>query len=526
MRALLLAFALGLVPLAVCTSSAGQPDSAHQSQTAATIVSNYRAPTTDHRLTVFISDLHLGVGRSPDGGWDPTEDFRWLNALKGFLEEISRRGGDTVDLVILGDLLELWQPPSALECAGVRDDLGCTPQQLARISEYVRNAHTEEIQLLREFSQRGDNRIHVVPGNHDAGLLLAPVWAPLGTALGADGGRIDFAATGVWTSKDGFIVAEHGHQIGADANRFSTWPTITRTLSTGGEAYVIRPWGERFVQKLFNKEEREYPIIDNLSPETVGVKYRMDDRGAWTTVEDVAQFIAFNLFETSWKQLGQFAGGERPGEVEWDVEYGRKMGYKLFYEALPDNDPLRRAIDHSTELQAELKALASDRDRLSDDDVKNLCDELKSRNRQDLCAMQTAGATGETLLVPRTWVMRAHVARRMEGAPRMQIFVYGHTHQLEEGWPLAVNDLRSVTVFNTGAFQRTTNEEGFLKRAKDRSMTPAEALRKLRPEDLPACYTAVLVDYSGGVSNGKTQRWSMQEGGSGKFVLAGAPECQ
>jgi hypothetical protein len=74
------------------------------------------------------------------------------------------------------------------------------------------------------------------------------------------------------------------------------------------------------VQKLFNKEEPEYEIIDNLSPETVGVKYRVADRGAWTTVGDVAQFIAFNLFETSWKQLGQIAGAHRPGEVEWNVE--------------------------------------------------------------------------------------------------------------------------------------------------------------------------------------------------------------
>jgi UDP-2,3-diacylglucosamine pyrophosphatase LpxH len=515
--------------LIACTASVAQPNSSSQPKVETTDVSDYRAPTPDHRLIVFISDLHLGVGVSPVGGWDPTEDFRWPNALKGFLDQISGRGGGTVDLVILGDLLELWQPPKSLECEGAPDDpnLGCTPQQLAKISEYVCRAHAKELQLLRDFALRGENRVHIVPGNHDSGLLLAPVWAPLGAALGVDSGRIDFVKTGVWRSNDGLIVAEHGHQIGADANSFgNAWPTITSTPSPGGQTYVIRSWGERFVQKLFNREEPEYEIIDNLSPETVGVKYRMADRGAWTTVGDIAQFIAFNLFETSWKQLGQIAGANKSGKVEWNVEIGRRMGYRLFYEALPDNDPLRTAIDGATELQGELKALANDRNRLSDDDVKNLCDELKSRNRKNLCALQTAGATFESLLIPRSWVMRAHVARRKRDAPRMQIFVYGHTHQLEEGWPLAVDDLRPVTIFNTGAFQRTTDEAGFLKRAQEKSWTPAEALRKLKLEDLPACFTAVLIDYSDGVFTGTTWRWSMQEDGPGKLVLPGAPECQ
>jgi hypothetical protein len=202
------------------------------------------------------------------------------------------------------------------------------------------------------------------------------------------------------------------------------------------------------------------------------------------------------------------------------------MGYKLFYEALPDGDPLRTAIDNATDLKGELNALAHDRSRLSDDDVRNLCEELKSRDRRDLCKMRTAGGTSEGMLVPRTWVMRAHVAGRMRNAKKMQMFVYGHTHQLEEGWLLAVNALRFVNVFNTGAFQRTTDEPGFLRRAKVKSWAPAEALRKLKVEDLPACYTAVLVEYNGGVPEGHTKRWWMQEANPGKLVRPGAPECQ
>src|SRR5207253_2977251 len=60
------------------------------------------------RPTAFISDLHLGLGKQPDGRWWPKKDFRWTNALFGFLDELSKWGEDRVDLVIVGDFLELW----------------------------------------------------------------------------------------------------------------------------------------------------------------------------------------------------------------------------------------------------------------------------------------------------------------------------------------------------------------------------------------------------------------------------------
>lgn len=63
------------------------------------------------RLVVFASDLHFGVGQDASGKFDPTEDFRWPQALAGFLNYLSERGQQKVDLVILGDMLELWQPP-------------------------------------------------------------------------------------------------------------------------------------------------------------------------------------------------------------------------------------------------------------------------------------------------------------------------------------------------------------------------------------------------------------------------------
>ena len=49
------------------------------------------------RLTVIISDLHLGPGRDPAGAWQPTEDFRWADAFGSFLRAINDAGKGATD---------------------------------------------------------------------------------------------------------------------------------------------------------------------------------------------------------------------------------------------------------------------------------------------------------------------------------------------------------------------------------------------------------------------------------------------
>jgi hypothetical protein len=237
--------------------------------------------------------------------------------------------------------------------------------------------------------------------------------------------------TGVWTSPDGRIVAEHGHQVGNDVNRYPAWPRITR--ESGGSTYLVRPWGERFVQRMFNFQEDEYGIIDNIAPETVGVKYRIADRGYLKTAGNFAQFIAFNLFETSFTQKLDALGPDSAdaGSERWDLTKVREeIGYKLFLEALDKDDPLRTEIEASDAmsqvLKAELAALARDRTRLSDNDVRALYDHLALRNNPEKCSVGTAGALKEANLVPRRHVIRDHVAGHLRADERMRIFVYVH----------------------------------------------------------------------------------------------------
>ncbi len=123
--------------------------------------------------------------------------------MKGFLDFLSQRGNHAVDLVIAGDLFELWQPPQHVKCVGASADLGCTVDEMVAIAEVVARAHAPELGLLAEFAERGENRVHLIPGNHDAALLLAPVWQKFSVPLRAANGRVLLVRSGIWASPMG-----------------------------------------------------------------------------------------------------------------------------------------------------------------------------------------------------------------------------------------------------------------------------------------------------------------------------------
>lgn len=499
-------------------------------QTASPAVAHtpYKAPDASGRSSVFISDLHLGVGKQADGSWDPTEDFRWSKALEGFLNQIGQDGQQRVDLVIVGDFLELWQPPADIPCKGVGPDLGCSVDEMAALVGKVVSEHGGDIGLLRAFAERGENRLHIIVGNHDSTLRYAAVWKPLGTALNADSGRINFIPDGVWASADGRIVSEHGNQIGQDVNKYATWPSISRHAD--GNDYIVRPWGELFVQRLFNDQERTYPIIDNLSPETAGARYRAADRGLWGSASDMARLLSFNLLETSLRQKSVMLGKPPAGKVDWDLTLGRKMGAMLFLYSLPKDDPLRVQLEkddpQAQAIKSELTKLASDTARLPDAEVQQLCDMIAVHEEAHICWNMQLGSLAEHFLSSKSKVMAKHLAARQQTFKAMRVFIYGHTHQYEEPWRVDLEGIPvAVTVANTGAFQRLIDEAAFLKRLNGR--TPQEGLRTMNLDELPPCYTAVTVSAvaPGQIPVPRMQAWYMPEDGAGVFTTPDDLRC-
>ena len=484
------------------------------------------------RTSVFISDLHMGLGKDANGAWYSTEDFRWPKALEGFLDHISQVGNGAVDLVIVGDFLELWQPPPTVSCEGPNKDYGCNLQEITEIVRAVIEGHRRELQALAAFSRKGSNCVHVIPGNHDAALVIDGIWSLVAEALESDRGCVTRAKDGTWVSEDGRVVAEHGHQIGWDPNRYGEWPSVSKDFN--GNTYLRRPWGEQFVQKIFNDAEAEYGLIDNLSPLSAGVKYRVKDRGVGATAWDVARFLSFNLLETSIRQKIAILG-ERDDEQtppEWDIAAARLLGSALFAGALAADDELATALadsDANKDLRDALNRLVGDEKELSDEAVLALCDQLAARKADPLCPTvrrPTLGALVEKAVSSRRRVVAPYVEKRWEKLSAMRVFVYGHTHAFETEWDVPISSRVSVSVLNDGAFQRVIDNEKFRDTARKAGMTPSEALRNLGLETLPACYTFVtIVEAANGGHTRELKAWYAPESEVGQITDVCDPRC-
>jgi len=483
--------------------------------------------TASARVSILISDLHFGLGKNAEGRWHPYEDFRWPDAFAGFLKATSKEYGDNIDLVIVGDFLELWQTPEDIPCTSGSADAGCTVAELADLAGRISQAHTRELEMLGDFSNRGDNRVYVVPGNHDAGLLIPEIWAQVSKRLGGSQSRVHLVDSGVWQSVDKRVVAEHGHQIGSDVNSYPKWPTVT-TTGSDGRHFFVRPWGERFVQKLFNAEELAYPVIDNLSPETAGARYRMQDRGWIGTMTDTAKFIAFNIFEASLTQKIDILGDEDAAADTFNRSAAELAGHKLFLLSLPAGDPLRDLIEGNGSKQVAMRKELDELARqLSDDELHMLCRNALMQSKSNPCTTSLS-ALATNALIPKESIFRSHLETRQQQLGGFDIFVYGHTHLWERPWKVTNVDgkVKTVTVVNTGASQRLIDDKGFLAIAQQKGVTPSQALRQLAPEDLPPCYGMVVVDHGAANVLARLRLWQMPEGGAqGMFREPGVAEC-
>jgi len=269
------------------------------------------------RTTIFISDLHLGVGKNPNGTWNNLEDSRWAKEFALFLQEMNRRGNGAAGLILNGDTFELWQSLEN-DCLYPDKDPSCTETDALRRLKRVLSSHQAELSAIHDFAVAGDNRVVMVPGNHDATILFTKVAKEVLRVIGAPQERVRIATHGFWISPDKLIYAEHGHQIGKDLNRFDAWPKPFKADSTG-QLHILRPWGEQFVQRFFNDFEQKYPVIDNFSEDMWGVRYGLAAEGPATSTADIGQFLRFFLTELSWRQIQDTVG---PGDEipDWDMK--------------------------------------------------------------------------------------------------------------------------------------------------------------------------------------------------------------
>jgi UDP-2,3-diacylglucosamine pyrophosphatase LpxH len=489
------------------------------------LAASLHAQTAPKRTLVFISDTHMGIGKNAKGEWQPSEDFRWGHALNGFLGHVETTYATPVDLLILGDVLELWQPFPGMPCTAPIAETSCTVGETAALATFVANAHEADLRRIGDFSKKGDNRVYLVSGNHDAALNLDEVWNKVLPSFGPDA-RVQLVKSGVWVSPRGLTVAEHGHQIGKDVNKFDQWPKVNNDRYPD---HLARPWGQLFVQKIFNDFENVYPLIDNISPESVGAKYLIADQGVAATAKDVGRFVLFNLFETSRSQLSDLLSLDENNLPAWSVALGRAAGYRLVVASLPDGDSFAALIASDSDAGVSLRGALDEQVRaLPDEGVKQLCD-LAAMLKKYPCTADLASNTVESLLRSERQIVTPHLKMRQETHRKMVNFIYGHTHEYQVPWK-AVFDGSSVTVANTGAFQRVVDETGFELRRhkdkdKDKKLSYFESLRGITLDNLAACYTFVVIEDEGMPS--KLWRWYQPEDAAqGTRESAASTKCE
>lgn len=469
------------------------------------------AEAASGRHLVFVSDLHVGAGRLPDRRWNPIEDFRWQDDFDQFLQMVSKRSRKKADLILTGDVFELWQSPTMTcstnidhpgckidDCNDADTEIGCSEKQALARLDTVLSRHPQFIASLKRFASDGGNRVVLIPGNHDSALLFPALQAELRRRFAP--ARVSIAAGGYWLSPDGAVYSDHGHQFD-DVNRFANWPKPF--VQQDGQRYIVKPWGENMVQRFYNQYEAVFPIVDNLADEKAGVRYAVHQAGFPDSQAAVRRFLRFFLYEESLRQAISALG--KPGPADWDLTAVCNKPAAFFLDVLPPEE--RPAADQAELVPRDLDA----------HELETICaakDHIETAVKCPRRAPELGGAIKGVLFSEeqrqRAYLLGVLPKLAAEGG-LARVYVYGHTHRAVPPRSLVLGEvghgMAEVTVVNTGTFQRVASAaqiERILRQPRNAGKRPLD----LVPEDLPACYTYVWIEpYSGRNPSPRLFRW-------------------
>ena len=486
------------------------------------------------RYTIFVSDLHVGAGRTAQGNWRNIEDFRWQPEFDKFLAYVDQQGKGKTDLIFVGDTFELWQSP-LMSCSGDLSNPGCVvpdchdddteigcsePEALARI-EYPLKQHPDFIASVGKFATSGDNRAYFLPGNHDAALLFDKVRKTLLDQF--PNSRVDASTDGYWLSADGAIYSDHGHQ-GDDVNKYKSWPNPF--VLKNGVMYLQKPWGENMVQQFYNQYEELFPVVDNLSGEKAGLEYAIRQAGLASSATAVGKFFRFFVFQQSLKQ-GAIALGPNGGPIKWDYDAVQAKPIEFFLPALNDDPVLHAKAQQALSDQR----LVFDPKALTPAEIDALCGAKQVSSKKGAkCPAKgggTLGAGAKTLLIDERKLLAAYLEDtlpkvRRPGQGTASIYIYGHTHKAVLPTSLALarmpGGVKEIQFANTGAFQRVASGEQLDAILRNLNGTTQKSAFDLQPENLPACYTFVTISPYVDKPSVSVNTWSKSD--SGDFVAA------
>lgn len=209
----------------------------------------------NNKIKLVVSDLHLGLGRTLDGGTiNSLEEFYYDEKFVEFLHYYT--SGEykdyEVELILNGDIFNFLQVDYQGHFLTVITE-SITLDKLKNIVE----GHPKFFKALKDFSLKEGNSVTFVVGNHDQGMLWPGVRAYLNELLGSA-----IRYKNIVYFFDGVHI-EHGNMHEA-ANRID--PRRFFLKKNLAEPILNLPFGSHFFIDFVLKLKEKHPHVDKVRP--------------------------------------------------------------------------------------------------------------------------------------------------------------------------------------------------------------------------------------------------------------------
>ena len=208
------------------------------------------------RVTLIVSDLHMGDGTAGDDFVDDTHQFSTF--VKSQAAKAEGRDGQ-IELIINGDFLELVQVfPEAYQASSSLH--WCSESESVQKLDRILSGHPAVFDALKEFQSQG-NQVTLFPGNHDVDLHWPAVQERLRQrvpGINIETNKVAYERYG------GRLHISHGHFFPSidPANGFTT--PENPILNDVNPPRLEMCAGTLFMVKFVNLMEAKYPFADNL----------------------------------------------------------------------------------------------------------------------------------------------------------------------------------------------------------------------------------------------------------------------
>ena len=225
---------------------------------------------------IILSDTHIGSG--------PLDDFDSIlqEHLCRFLDQWAK-DPSAIEIVINGDFLEFvqaspWEGHELRSHTVAGLPLCFTQDQSLTKLDAIVLAHSPVFDALGKFlAAKEENRLTILPGNHDADLFWPAVHTRLTERI--SGGKAGLRQQVIVHLEQVYRPAsrpslwiEHGHQHDPCNSFFvdqtPRWSAATPPIQTDkeGRERLLECVGTRFLLRYLNRLDRDYPFVDNIKP--------------------------------------------------------------------------------------------------------------------------------------------------------------------------------------------------------------------------------------------------------------------